>query len=338
MRSEGPLTLTATLSRRLPYAVVAQWRTIDGTALAGTDFVGSSGQIVIDAGELTASVSVTLIDYDEAPAAEFEVEIYSITGARLNTDATAEVALEAAALDSLSTLFTEFSTGSGFPDGWDWNMATPANPAYDNVEVVARPMNTASRYAPCWVHRSIDYKGIKINWKNTAAYQSHWIGMRTSTLTIPVTGLNFSTGFQFQLMLAPGVGANTLSGFGIFNNTNNVRMMFGINGEVYYNPRGTDVMVNANAPAQVEQWQKIQFIWNPTSGVATRKCYRGMDGGDWALQYTQNSTMSGIAGYNDSNPVNQFVVGTTHAVSTTTASTLLCGLFIGDLTMTPPNW
>jgi hypothetical protein len=69
-------TLVITHDYDLPTAVVVEWFTVDGTARAGFDFVGRTGQVYFAAGEHAATVEVPIIDDPLREAIEaFTVEL-----------------------------------------------------------------------------------------------------------------------------------------------------------------------------------------------------------------------------------------------------------------------
>ena len=63
--AEGPdatMDFIVTVSRALPQAVSVEYATIDGTATAGLDYTAASGTLTFDAGEITKTVSVVVLD------------------------------------------------------------------------------------------------------------------------------------------------------------------------------------------------------------------------------------------------------------------------------------
>src|SRR5215470_20093760 len=55
------MTFKATLSAASASAVTAQYATMDGTAVAGTDYVAASGTLTLAPGSTSGSVTVTLL-------------------------------------------------------------------------------------------------------------------------------------------------------------------------------------------------------------------------------------------------------------------------------------
>jgi Ca2+-binding RTX toxin-like protein len=89
-------TLTFTISLDAPAAgpVTVAWRTVDGTATSGTDYVAGSGTVQFGVGESSKTVTVTL-NGDDAfePGEGFSVELLSPSGAVLGTAASAAVVI-----------------------------------------------------------------------------------------------------------------------------------------------------------------------------------------------------------------------------------------------------
>jgi uncharacterized repeat protein (TIGR01451 family) len=82
-----PITLV--LSYAVPWDVTATWRTVDGTAAAGSDYVARQGVVTFPAGARTASVQVPVVaDGVSEPLERFTVELAGVTGARPGPSAT----------------------------------------------------------------------------------------------------------------------------------------------------------------------------------------------------------------------------------------------------------
>lgn len=71
-------------------SITVSWTTVDGTALAGVDYVGASGKVVFNHGGATAfNVSVTLRDPDRIQKATrtFSINLSSTNGSFIGTNA-----------------------------------------------------------------------------------------------------------------------------------------------------------------------------------------------------------------------------------------------------------
>ncbi|MEM9148742.1 MAG: cellulose binding domain-containing protein, partial [Pseudomonadota bacterium] len=101
--AEGTISFDITLSAASDQAVTVSYATMAGSAAAGSDFSDTNGQVVIPAGQLSASVSVALVD-DTVPedTEGFELRLLSANGA-------------------------EIADGSGFGQITDADMAPPPN-------------------------------------------------------------------------------------------------------------------------------------------------------------------------------------------------------------------
>src|SRR6185503_16296922 len=73
------VTIGLTLSKALTSATTIGWRTVNGTATAGSDFIGvTAGTVTFAAGSTSASVQVTVNgDYAYEANESFSVEIYN---------------------------------------------------------------------------------------------------------------------------------------------------------------------------------------------------------------------------------------------------------------------
>ena len=65
------MTLTATLSAPSSQTVTVHWATADGTATAGSDYTGGSGTLTFAPGDVSETISVTVLgdDLDEGSEA-----------------------------------------------------------------------------------------------------------------------------------------------------------------------------------------------------------------------------------------------------------------------------
>ncbi len=80
----GPLTFTVHLSAAANHEVRVSWTTVDGTALAGSDYVAASGTLVFAAGETSKTLQVVLVnDAVSEPDETFTVRLTSTVGAVL---------------------------------------------------------------------------------------------------------------------------------------------------------------------------------------------------------------------------------------------------------------
>lgn len=83
---ENVLNLLVVLSGESSGATVG-YRTVDGTARAGVDYVGSSGIVSIDVGQTSATITVGLNTRGTVADRTFRVELTGPTGARIGTGA-----------------------------------------------------------------------------------------------------------------------------------------------------------------------------------------------------------------------------------------------------------
>jgi hypothetical protein len=81
-------TLTLTLSRASTTVTSIGWSTVNGTALAGSDFVGASGLATFAAGALTTQITIAVIGDSTPEAGElFSVALSGPTGLTIGDDA-----------------------------------------------------------------------------------------------------------------------------------------------------------------------------------------------------------------------------------------------------------
>ncbi|MEM8590115.1 MAG: cellulase family glycosylhydrolase [Pseudomonadota bacterium] len=79
---DGTITFTVTLSEAAAEDVVVSYQTVAGSAVAGSDFVAAQSQVVIAAGQTSATVTVQLANDDTPEATEqFELRLVSADGA-----------------------------------------------------------------------------------------------------------------------------------------------------------------------------------------------------------------------------------------------------------------
>ena len=84
-RADSHVGFTFDLSAPWSEDVVLTYSTVNGTAVAGTDFVGvSHGQVTIPAGSTSATVLIDVLGH-EAPAESFTLQLESATGATSGT-------------------------------------------------------------------------------------------------------------------------------------------------------------------------------------------------------------------------------------------------------------
>ena len=73
---DGTATLTVSLSEASTSTVSVDYQTVDGSALAGSDYVAASGTVTLNPGETSVPVMVTLIqDSDIEPTEQFTVQL-----------------------------------------------------------------------------------------------------------------------------------------------------------------------------------------------------------------------------------------------------------------------
>jgi hypothetical protein len=82
----GPVNLTVNLSAATPNTVTVQYATSNGSAVAGSDYVTKSGAITFSPGVISQTISVPIIEDDQAEADEsFSVILSNPNGATLGT-------------------------------------------------------------------------------------------------------------------------------------------------------------------------------------------------------------------------------------------------------------
>ncbi len=86
------LSFPVSLSRALTSGVTIDYETADGTATAGSDYIGTTGSLVIPAGGTTGSVHVTVIGDDRVePNETLALQITGVTGARRGSNGTGTI-------------------------------------------------------------------------------------------------------------------------------------------------------------------------------------------------------------------------------------------------------
>ena len=92
----GTVTFDVSLSRTSASDTTVEWRTVDGWARIGRDFAGTSAEVTIPSGELSATIEISILD-DELvePDEAFLVEITRVSSgeARLGTPVVCEVVI-----------------------------------------------------------------------------------------------------------------------------------------------------------------------------------------------------------------------------------------------------
>ncbi|MGF1520815.1 MAG: Calx-beta domain-containing protein [Leptolyngbyaceae cyanobacterium] len=127
--ADGTTTFTVTLSQPAAGDVTVDFSTVDGTAIAGEDYVAISGTLTFPAGTTTQTVTVDLIDDTLAEANEtFFVDLSNPVGATV-----ASGAGTATILDDDSNILYRINVGGEAVtalDGLlDWSEDTSANPS-----------------------------------------------------------------------------------------------------------------------------------------------------------------------------------------------------------------
>jgi len=87
--ASGAMTFDVTLSAASAGVVTVTYTTVDGTALAGSDYVADSGALTFQPGELTQTIDIQLIDDDVIESTEtFTVELSSPVNADVGIQST----------------------------------------------------------------------------------------------------------------------------------------------------------------------------------------------------------------------------------------------------------
>ncbi len=90
--ADGSASITFALSEPLQVPVTIDWTTANATAMAGIDFVASSGSVTIAAGNTSTSVSIPLLDDEFNEASEsFRVNLPNVVNAHAAVAATVTV-------------------------------------------------------------------------------------------------------------------------------------------------------------------------------------------------------------------------------------------------------
>lgn len=77
------MVFSVTLSGVANGTVTVNWSTVDGTAVAGTDYTGGSGTLSFNAGETTKLITVRIPAHDAAVAKQFTVQLSAASGATI---------------------------------------------------------------------------------------------------------------------------------------------------------------------------------------------------------------------------------------------------------------
>lgn len=89
--ASGVMTFDVTLSEQSAGVVTVNYTTVDGTALAESDFVAESGSIMFQPGELTQTINIQLIDDDVVESSEtFTVQLSNPVNADVGIQSTGE--------------------------------------------------------------------------------------------------------------------------------------------------------------------------------------------------------------------------------------------------------
>jgi len=134
--SPGQGTFTVTLSAASSSAATVNFATVDGTALAGSDYIARSGSLTFAPGETSKTIQVTAIgDSVVEPNESFSVQLSSPTGATLahSSGAGTIVNDDAAPLPTISisdTSVVEGNPGGGTASGW---FSTSGNQIVDSA-------------------------------------------------------------------------------------------------------------------------------------------------------------------------------------------------------------
>jgi beta-glucanase (GH16 family) len=125
--TEGnPVTLTVSLNMTSTNAVSVDYATVDGTAIAGSDYVAAAGTVTIPAGTFAANIIVTTLDEAIAEASEtFQVVLSNPVSVSLTSQVTATVTIEANDQTPPNaddcTIVDDYAYTAGLPAGVDGN-------------------------------------------------------------------------------------------------------------------------------------------------------------------------------------------------------------------------
>lgn len=124
----NPVTLTVELNMVSAFPVSVDYATVDGTAVAGSDYVAASGTAVIPAGTMSANIVVTTLDDSEVEGNQtFMVVLSNPVSATLTSQVTATITIRdndqapPAVVGSPREIVDDYEYTNGLPAGTDAN-------------------------------------------------------------------------------------------------------------------------------------------------------------------------------------------------------------------------
>ncbi|GIK71096.1 MAG: hypothetical protein BroJett021_00840 [Chloroflexota bacterium] len=124
----NPVTLTVALNMASAFPVSVDYATVDGAAVAGSDYVAASGTAVIPAGSMSANIVVTTLDDSEVEGNQtFMVVLSNPVSATLTSQVTATVTIRdndqapVEAVGSPRQIVDDYEYTNGLPAGADAN-------------------------------------------------------------------------------------------------------------------------------------------------------------------------------------------------------------------------
>jgi peptide/nickel transport system substrate-binding protein len=183
--SGGTATFTISLASDEIDQVTVNYQTVDGTAVAGQDYVAKNGSVTFDPHQQAKTVSVDLIDDDIGEAAEsFSLAIIGATlGTIVDPSGQATIALSDGGPDTVAPTNPALASASHTPSGWSndntvavtWTGASDTGAGVDGFSYLfdTRPATT-----PDQVTDAEESAGATTSPALTDG-NSHWFHLRT---------------------------------------------------------------------------------------------------------------------------------------------------------------
>jgi hypothetical protein len=121
--SSNALSLLVVLTGE-PIGTTITYGTVDGTAKAGTDYVGASGQLVVPVGDVSALINIGLMPRGEVEDKSFKIILTAATGATITNGVCDVLLLRKIPEGAAATTKSEF--GASLPETFTLTRSTPA--------------------------------------------------------------------------------------------------------------------------------------------------------------------------------------------------------------------